>query len=43
LVAEAKRILKPGGILIVGDPWMPIYKKGFTQIILAEKTEVHYA
>jgi ubiquinone/menaquinone biosynthesis C-methylase UbiE len=32
---EAKRILKPGGTLIVGDPWMPIIARQVTNFIVA--------
>jgi ubiquinone/menaquinone biosynthesis C-methylase UbiE len=32
---EAKRILKPGGNLIVGDPWMPIIARQVTNFIVA--------
>jgi ubiquinone/menaquinone biosynthesis C-methylase UbiE len=32
---EAKRILKPGGVLIVGDPWMPIIARQVTNFIVA--------
>jgi len=33
-IAEAKRVLKQGGMLIVGEPWFPIIVKQFCDFIL---------
>jgi ubiquinone/menaquinone biosynthesis C-methylase UbiE len=32
---EARRVLKPGGILIVGDPWLPVIAKQITDWIIS--------
>ncbi|MDR0913964.1 MAG: methyltransferase domain-containing protein [Oscillospiraceae bacterium] len=33
--SEANRVLKPGGILIIGEPWMPVVARQFADYIVS--------